>query len=67
MVAKLDNIDTTKFLLKTTFDKYNSVAEKTIKLIGDVTKNYGSLATKFELDTVEIKIPDANSLVRKQI
>ena len=65
LVAKVDNIDATKFVLKTTFDKYNLDAEKTIKSIADVIKKHGPLATKNELDAVENKIPDANSLVKK--
>ena len=66
LVAKVDNIDATKFVLKTTFDKYNLDAEKTIKSIADVIKKHGPLATKNELDAVENKIPDANSLVKKK-
>ena len=41
LVTKVDDIDTTKFVLKTTFDKYNLDAEKTIKLIADVINKYG--------------------------
>ena len=38
-VAKVNNIDTTKFLLKTTCDTDNSKIEKTMKLVGDkITK-----------------------------
>ena len=33
LVPKVDNNDTTKFVLKTAFDNYNLDAEKTIKLI----------------------------------
>ena len=63
--AKVDNIDTTEFVLKTTFDKYNLDAEKTIKSIADVIKKHGPLAIKSELAAVENKIPDANNLVKK--
>ena len=65
LVAKVDNIDTTKFILKNAFDKYNLDAEKAIKSIGDVIKKHGPLVTKNELDAFEHKIPDANSLVKK--
>ena len=65
LVAKVDNIDTTKFVLKATFDKYNSDGEKSIQLLVDEVSKHGHLATKNELATVENKIPDANSLVKK--
>ena len=65
LVAKVDNIDTTEFVLKTTFDKYNLDAEKTIKSIADVIKKHGPLAIKSELAAAENKIPDTNSLVKK--
>ena len=65
MVEKVDSIDTTKFLLKTTFDKYNLDKEKAIESIADVIEKNGSEATKNELDAGKNKIPDTNSLVKK--
>ena len=65
LVAKVDNIDTTKFVLKATFDKYNSDGEKSMPLLVDEVSKHGDLATKNELATGENKIPDANSLVKK--
>ena len=61
----MNNIDTRKFILKTTYDTDNSKIEKTIKLVGHkITKQRG-LATKNELADVENKTPDANGLVKK--
>ena len=76
LVAKVNNIDTSDFLLKT---KYN--ADKTIrKKIPNVTDfvkkakltelenkipDVGSLATKTALTAVENKIPSVSSLVKK--
>ena len=65
LVAKVDNIDTTKFVLKTTFNEYNLDAEKTIKSKADVIRKHGPLATNNELDALENEIHDANSLVKK--
>ena len=65
LVTKVDNIDTTKFVLKTTYDTDNSKIEKTIKLVNDKITKQGGLATNNELVAVENKIPDANSLVKK--
>ena len=65
MVEKVDSIDTTKFLLKTTFDKYNLDKEKAIESIADVIEKHGSEASKNELDAGKNKIPDTNSLVKK--
>ena len=48
-----------------TNDTHKSDAEKAIKLIADIIKKRGPLATKNELDAVDNKIPDANSLVKK--
>ena len=64
LVTKVDNIDTTKFVLKTIYDIDKSDAEKRAKsAIGLLKKD--PPATKSELAAVENKIPDANSLVKK--
>ena len=64
LAAKVNNIDTTGFVLKTTDDTDKSDAEKTIKLLGDEISKHGGLATRNELTGVENKKPDANSLVK---
>ena len=64
LVTKVDNIDTTKFVLKTTYDIDKSEAEKRAKLPIDLLKN-DSPATKSELVAVENKILDANSVIKK--
>ena len=63
-MTKVDNIDTTKFVLKTTYDIDKSDAEKRAKLAIGLLKN-DPPGTKSELAAVENKIPDANSLVKK--
>ena len=65
LVTKVDNIDTTRFLLKNTYDTDNSKIEKTMKLIGDKIKKQRALATKTELAAVENKIPDTSDLAKK--
>ena len=57
LVAEVDNTDTTKLLLKTTYDTDNSKTEKTMKLVGDKITKQGGLATKIELAAVEKKFP----------
>ena len=64
LVTKVDNIDTKKFVLKTTYDTDKSDTEKEAKLAVGLLKKDPS-ATKSELAAVENKIPDANSLVKK--
>ena len=64
LVTKVDNIDTTKSVLKTTYDIDKSDAQKRAKLAIGLLKN-DPPATKNELAVVEIKVPDANSLVKK--
>ena len=54
-VTKVDNIDTTKFDLKTAHNKDNLEAEKKIKLRIGETKKQCDLATKNELTPVENK------------
>ena len=46
LVLKVDDIDTTGFVLKTTYDTYKSAVEKKIKLVGDEIVKHGGLATK---------------------
>ena len=58
LVAKVDNIDTSDFVLKTNYDtKINGLEIK----IRDIS----NLATKTALTTVENKMPDDSSLVKK--
>ena len=64
-LTKVDSTDATKFVLKTSHDKDTLEAEKKIKLIIEEIKKHGGLATKNELATVENKIPDASSVVKK--
>ena len=70
-MIKVDNIDTSIFILKT---KYNTDKSKLKKKVPDVSKvlkktNYNTktscLATKTELATIENKIPSVNNLVTK--
>ena len=64
LVTKVDNIDTTKFALKTTYVIDKSDAEKRVKLAIGLLKT-DPPATKSELAAAENRIPDANSLVKK--
>ena len=80
LVAKVDSIDTSKFVLKTKDDTNKSELENKIPDARNKT-NYdakivdiegkipdvGNLATKTALTTVENKIPSDSSLVKKQI
>ena len=69
LIAKVNGIDTTGFVLKTTYDTHNLDLEKkisdVIKKISDVT----SLVKKIDYDTkineIEDKIPDVSSLITK--
>ena len=81
LVAKVDSIDTSSFVLKAKYDTDKSELENkfpdTSGLVKEVdydTKiaeikgaipDFTNLATKKELTTVENKIPDASSLVKK--
>ena len=83
LVAKVDNIDTSGFVLKTKYDTDKSELENKIPDIRDLVKktdydfnitdieggipDISSLATKTALTTVENKIPDVSNLVKKQI
>ena len=55
-----------KFVLKTAYDIDKSDVENRAKLAIGLLKN-NPPATKCELAAVENKVPDANSLSRKQI
>ena len=58
LVAKVNNIDTSDFVLKT---NYNTDKTELEKKIPDIS----NLATKTELTATENKIPDVSSLVKK--
>ena len=58
LVVKVDNIDTAGFVLKTKYDADNLKIEK-------ILKEGSGVGSKDELDAVENKIPDVNSLVVK--
>ena len=77
MVAKVNNIDTTRFALKTKYDTDKSELENKITDTSGLVKNtkitdierkipdVSSLATKTVLIAVENKIPSASNLVKK--
>ena len=83
LVTKVNNIDTSRFVLKTKYDMDKSVLENKIpdtsglvektdydtKIAEIEVKNpdVSNLATKTALTTVENKIPDVSNLVKKQI
>ena len=58
LVAKVNNIDTSRFVLKTKYDTDKSELENKIPDISN-------LATKTALTAVENKIPDVSNLVKK--
>ena len=58
LVVKVDNIDTSDFVLKTKYDTDKAELENKIPDVSD-------LATKAQLNTVENKIPRASDLVTK--
>ena len=78
MVAKVDNIDTSDFVLKTKYQTDKTELEKKIPNVTDFVKeakltelenkipDVSNLATKTALTTVENKIPDVDSLVKKK-
>ena len=78
LVAKVNNIDTNYFVLKTKYQTDKTELEKKISDVSNlVTKakltelenkipNVSSLATKTALTAVENKIPSVNDLVKKQ-
>ena len=77
MVAKVNNIDTGDFVLKTKYQTDKTELEKKIPDVTDFVKKWkltelenkisdiSNLATKTALNTVENKIPDVSSLVKK--
>ena len=75
-VAKVNNVDTSTFVLKTKYQTDKTELEKKITDFVKKTKltelenkipDVSSLATKTALTAVENKIPDVSSLVKKQI
>ena len=79
LVAKVNNIDTSDFVLKTKYQTDKTELEKKIPYVTDFVKktklaeledkisDVSNLATKTALTTVENKIPSDSSLVKKQI
>ena len=77
LVAKVDNIDTSNFVLKTKYqtdktelenkvsDVSNLVKKTRLTELEDKIPDISNLATKAALTIVENKIPNTNSLVRK--
>ena len=77
LVAKVNNIDTSDFVLKTKYQTDKTELEKKIPNVTDFVKeakltelenkilDISNLATKTALTTVENKIPDVSSLVKK--
>ena len=75
MVAKVDNIDTSDFVLKTKYNTDKTELEKKIPNVTDFVKkanltelenkipDISNLATKTALTTVENKIPNVSNLV----
>ena len=78
LVAKVDNIDTSDFVLKTIYNADKTELEKEILNVTDFVEkanltelenkipNINNLATKTALTTVENKIRSASSLVKKK-
>ena len=82
LVAKVNSIDTSGFLLKTEYDTYKTELENKILDTRDLVKkkdyntkiaviknkipDVNSLATKTALTTVENKITNTSNLVKKQ-
>ena len=77
LVAKVDNIDTNEFVLKTQYNTDKTELEKKISNVTDFVKqvkltelenkirDISNLAAKAVLTAVEIKIPDVGNLVKK--
>ena len=77
LVAKVDNIDTSDFVLKTKYNTDKTELENKIPDVSNLVKkakltelenkipDVSSLATKTALTAVENKIPDVSSLVKK--
>ena len=78
LFAKVDNIDTSDFVLKTKYNTDKTELEKKIPDATDFVKkvkltelennipDISNLATKTALPTVENKIPDVSRLVKKK-
>ena len=78
LVAKVYNIDTSDFVLKTTDNTDKAELEKKIPDVSNLVKktkltelenkipDVSTLATKTELTAVENKIPSVSSLVKKK-
>ena len=79
LAAKVNNIDTSDFVLKTKYQTDKTELEKKIPDVSNLVKkakltelenkipDVSSLATKTALTAVENKIADVSSLVKKQI
>ena len=77
LLAKVNNIDTSDFVLKTKYQTDKTELEKKIPYVADFVKqvkltelenkipDISNLATKTALTTVENKIPDVSNLVNK--
>ena len=77
LIEKLNNIDTSDFVLKTNYQTGKTELEKKIPDVTDLVKeakltelenkipDVSNLATKIALTNVENKIPDVSSLVKK--
>ena len=78
MVAKVNNIDTNNFVLKTKYQTDKTELEKKVPNVSNLVKNkakltqlgnkipdISSLATKTAWTAVENKIPDVSSLIKK--
>ena len=77
LAAKVDNIDTSEFALKTKYQTGKAELEKQIPDVTDFVKktkltelesniaDVSSLATKTALTAVENKLPAVNSLIKK--
>ena len=77
LVAKVNNIDTNDFVLKTTYNTDKTELEKKIPNVTDFVKeaklteienkipDISNLGTKTALTTVENKIPHVSNLVKK--
>ena len=78
LAAKINNIDTSEFILKTKYQTGKTELEKIIPNVTDFVKktkltelenkipDVSCLATKTALTAVENNIPDASSLVKKK-
>ena len=76
LVAKVNNIDTSDFVLKTKYQRDKTELENNIPNLTDFVKkakltelenkipDISNLATKTALTTVENKIPDVSNLVK---